>query len=531
MRLRSSDGSERAQDRVFKKLVPMLASASVWQAAGIEPGMGYEAFREGVRPVTYDDLAPEIDRMKRGEADVLWPGTCHLYAQSPGRSSGSAKTVPVTEPMLRHFRSSGLDSFLWYSARAKSRAVFRGRHLFLGGSTALSPIPDCEPFESYTGDASAIAALNLPGWVEQGFFEPGSEIAQIADWKSKIAAITERTADADISLLAGIPVWVLLLAESLLARGSRGGGRAANLQQIWPNLQCYMHGGAPVAPYHDELRAMLGPTVNFHEVYEASEGFIAAQDADSAAGLRLMADAGIFFEFLPMSEYDERRIRSLGPKFVPLSGVKAGVDYALALTTPAGLARYVIGDVVRFLSTKPPRITYVGQTDLRLNAFDEQVTEREITDALIAVCTRNSWYIVNFHVAPFYSPSTASQDRGRHEWWVELKAGTLITPTGPIMAPELDAELKRLNPLYASKRARGSIEAPFVRLVMPGRLRALDALPRHLGRQPQDASVPQRQGHRRRARRRAPVCKRLGTAGTARCYYSGNLRQAGFWVA
>ena len=329
MRLRPTDGAEKEQDRVFKKLVPKLASASVWQAAGIEAGMGYDAFREGVRPVTYDDLAPEIDRMKRGEADVLWPGTCHLYAQSPGRNHGEAKTVPVTEPMLRHFRNSGLDSFLWYSARAKSRAVFRGRHLFLGGSTSLAPIPDCEPFEAYTGDVSAIAALNLPGWVEQGFFEPGSEIAQIADWKAKIAAITERTADADISLLAGIPVWVLLLAGSLLARGARGGGRASNLQQIWPNLQCYMHGGVPVTPYYDELRAMLGPTVNFHEVYEASEGYIAAQDADSAAGLRMMADAGIFFEFLPMSDYDESRIRSLGPKFVPISGVKAGVDYAL----------------------------------------------------------------------------------------------------------------------------------------------------------------------------------------------------------
>ena len=231
---------------------------------------------------------------------------------------------------------------------------------------------------------SAIAALNLPGWLERSYFEPGAEIAQIADWKAKIEAITERTAAADITLLSGMPVWVLVLADSLLARGA-GGRRASNLQQMWPRLQCYMHGGAPVTPYQDELRVMLGPTVGFHEVYVASEGYIAEQVSDSAAGLRLMADAGIFFEFLPMSEFDEPRLRSLGPKMIPLSGVRTGVDYALVLTTPGGLARYVIGDVVRFLSTKPPRIAYVGRTGLRLNAFDEQVTEKEITDALVAV--------------------------------------------------------------------------------------------------------------------------------------------------
>ena len=134
--------ADKEQERVFKGLIPKLARAGVWESAGIEPRTDYDGFREKVRPGTYDDFAPEIDRMKRGEADVLWPGTCHLYVQSPGKNSGSPKTVPVTEPMLRHFRRCGLDSFLWYCARSRNRAVFRGRHLFLGGSTALSPMPE-----------------------------------------------------------------------------------------------------------------------------------------------------------------------------------------------------------------------------------------------------------------------------------------------------------------------------------------------------------------------------------------------------
>jgi hypothetical protein len=258
-----------------------------------------------------------------------------------------------------------------------------------------------------------------------------------------------------------------LVAEALLADGD-GGKPRANLQEIWPHLECFVHGGVPVAPFHDQLRRMLGPNVNFHEVYPASEAFIAAQDADASAGLRLIADAGVFFEFVPMAAFEEAKVSELGSRAVPASGVRTGVDYALVLTTPAGLARYVVGDVVRFLSTEPLRIVHVGRTQLQLSAFGEHVVEKEITDALLAVCRRNGWTIVNFHVAPIFTSSTTGRSRGRHEWWVELKPGTPLTPTGPIIALELDAELKRLNQDYETKRSNGGLEAPFVRLVMPG---------------------------------------------------------------
>ena len=148
--------------------------------------------------------------------------------------------------------------------------------------------------------------------------------------------------------------------------------------------------------------------------------------------------------------------------------MKTGVDYALLLTTPAGLARYVIGDVVRFVSTEPPRLVYVGRTNLLLNAFGEQVIERDVTDALRVVCARHNWRAVNFHVAPLAGNSLAGQDRRRHEWWIELQAGTVATPIGPQLAVELDTELQRLNADYAARRKGGAMEGPFVRLVMPG---------------------------------------------------------------
>jgi hypothetical protein len=462
MRLRSRGAAERGQRDAFAHLMRNLSAGSRWWDAGIVPSIPYESFRKLVPLSTHGSLAPQVERMKKGEPDVLWPGTCQIYVSTSGTSTGTPRHLPVTEAMLHHFKAAYLDSLLWYVNRAGGASVFRGRHMALGGTVGLSRIRESEPFEAYLGELSAIAALNVPAWAERAYSEPGPEIANIADWQEKIAAVAGRAPGLDISLLSGIPRWVLTLVESMRARG------VPALRGAWPRLECFMHGGVPLGPFHDELRAGLGAGVNFHEIYVAAEGFVAAQDAEAADGLRLMAASGVFFEFLPMSEYEEDRIEALGQKAVPLSGVRTGVDYALVMTTPAGLARFVPGDVIRFVSTEPARIVVVGRTDLRLCTFGENVSEKDVTDALVSLCRRNGWNIVNFHVAPLFNDPTLRTMRGRHEWWVELRAGTALTPTGPIMAPELDAELMRLNPDYASKRKAGTLDSPYVRLVMPG---------------------------------------------------------------
>ncbi len=468
-RLQDGRDAVPAQERTLASLCARLAATAYGRIHGIESGMTYADFQARVPLQTYEGLLPFIDRMKTGEADVLWPGRCSFYAVSSGTTAGRTKYLPITDGMLAHFRKAGLDSLLYYTARVGHAGVFRGKHLFLGGSTTLSRLEECKAVPAFAGDLSGITALNLPGWVEKHLYEPGQDIAQIADWPAKIQAIAERTWNRDITLLAGIPSWVLILAEAVKARAAAGSGREfANLQEVWPNLECLIHGGVPVGPFVEELRAHIGPTIHFHEVYPASEGFIATQDAAASLGLRLMTDAGLFFEFLPFKDYQPGNLPHLGRQTVPLAGVRAGVDYVLVLSTPAGLTRYVIGDVVRFVSTDIPRIVYVGRTALQLSAFGEHVIEKELTDALIAVCQRHDWTIVNFHVAPLFSDSSIGQRRGRHQWWIELKPNTVETPTGPVLAIELDAELKRLNDDYEAKRNGGGLEPPDVKLVMPG---------------------------------------------------------------
>jgi hypothetical protein len=207
--------------------------------------------------------------------------------------------------------------------------------------------------------------------------------------------------------------------------------------------------------------------VAFHEVYFAAEAFIAVQDGHSGAGLRLLGDNGLFFEFLPLADYNETLPLSLGAKALSLQEVRVEEDYVLLVTTPAGLCRYVLGDIVRFVSLEPPRILCVGRPKMRLSAFDENVIERDLTDALVAVCQHHNWTITNFHVAPLFNNTLTGGLRGRHEWWVELKPGTAETPTGPILAQDLDVDLQARNSTYALRR-KTTLEAPVVRLVMPG---------------------------------------------------------------
>lgn len=466
LRLRR-DGSARAQRATFRRLVRRLGATSFWREAGLRPGMAYEEFRTRVVPTRYADVRPAIERMQHGEADVLWPGQCTFFATTSG-TTGTPKILPMTTEMLMHLRSGCRDAVLYYMARTGHVGVLRGRHLFLTGSTALSPIEPSGSHQAFVGEWPALAELNLPRWAESTLFEPGREVAGMPDGQPKVEATIARTANKDISLVAGIPGWMLYFAEAMRARQAEIRQPIENLEALWPNLECYVHGGAAIGPHAAELREALGPSVVFHEVYAGTEGFYAAQDTVAAGELRVMANLGLLFEFLPLDDFDEERLGAVAAKVLGLDEVKRGVDYVVLLTTPGGLVRYIVGDIVRFTSLEPPRVTWVGRTGLQLSAFGERVIERDITDVLLSVCQRHRWNIVNFHVAPLFGANLTGQTRGRHEWWIELKPGTIETPTGPQMASELDLELQRVNRSYAERRNAGRIEPPTVRLVMPG---------------------------------------------------------------
>ncbi|WP_158277531.1 GH3 auxin-responsive promoter family protein [Opitutus sp. ER46] len=462
-RLALPDYQRRAQAEAFATLMAGFGGTSFGAVCGLDRSTTYREFRTRVAPRTYEDLAPWIERMKAGEPDVLWRGRCSLYAVSSGTTHGPTKYLPVTPAMLRHFRHAGLDSLGFYARRAGSGSVFAGRQLFLGGSTQLAQISGTGNFAAWAGDLSGITAQNLPGWAERFLYEPGRDIAQIADWPAKLAAIGQRTATRDVRLLAGIPSWILIFAEVMRQTTGRD-----TLRSIWPNLECLVHGGVPIGPFVSELRAALGPEVRFHEVYPASEGFIAAQDLEPEAGLRLLVDAGLFFEFVPLAELQTSGPAGVGAAVVPLEDVVTGVDYALLLTTPGGLCRYLIGDVVRFVSTQPARLVYAGRTALQLSAFGEHVIEKDLTDALTRVMTRIGACVANFHVAPLFANAAAGVRRGRHEWWVELKSEPKEGASCEQLAAELDHELQRANDDYLAKRQGGGLDGPVVRLVPAG---------------------------------------------------------------
>jgi len=467
-RLRRRDPGHAAQQRIYRRLVSRLAATSAGREAGIEAGMHPSVFRARVPLRTYEAFSPYIDRMRRGERDVLWPGSCSFFAISSGTAAGRQRHLPVTEDMLAHFRSASLQSLLQYTARAGHTGIFLGRHLLLGCPATLVPIGEAQPQACFAGDLCGIAAVNFPGWAEKHYFEPGIEIACMEDWQARLAAIAQRTLRRDITLLASTPFWALPLADAVRTLAARGKATAMHLKAVWPNLECFVHGGAPLAPFGTQLRDALGEGVEFHEVYPASEGFIAAQDSEAVHGMRLLTASGLYFEFLAMDDFHAGALQDLGGRAVPLEGVRAGVDYALVLTTPAGLSRYLVGDVVRFISTDVPRLIVVGRTDLQLNAFGERVMERDVNDVLLAVCQRHGWSAAGFHVAPHFSSRLTGQPRGSHEWWIELKVPTIETPTANVIGPELDAELARISPAYAARRRAQQIEAPSVRLVMPG---------------------------------------------------------------
>jgi hypothetical protein len=463
-RRRRCPHGRKEQEQAFRDLTATLAPTVHGRRVGLEAGMSYRDFSARIPVKAYEGFAPDIERMKRGESDILHPGRCPAFAVSSGTTAGPSKWLPVNQALLAHFRQAGLDALGFHVLRSGRDTVFRGRHLFLGGSTTLQTLPNAGPPIHY-GDLSGLTAMNLPPWVDRLLYEPGREIARMGDWPAKLDAIARRTRNRDIRLVAGIPSWLLVLAARMGRQCAEEDGLIpGSLKEIWPNLECVVHGGVPLGPFAEELRQACGPGVRFQEVYPASEGFIAAQDAEPEAGLRLLTRHSVFFEFLPLAEFDEARPN--GQRAVPLAGVRPGTDYVLLLTTPAGLVRYIIGDIVRFTGTTPPRLVYAGRTRLQLSAFGEHVIEKELTDAVVAVGAEHRLAVADFHVAPLFPDAGAGRPVGRHEWWLELRSAPAVGADQ--LAPDLDRALALRNDDYAAKRAGGGMDAPLVHLVPPG---------------------------------------------------------------
>lgn len=462
-RLKSTGRGIAAQQKIFHELMRQFSSTEFGRAHGLSRDTSYAQFRESVPPRLYGYFEPLIYRMFAGEAGILLGERCQFFVETANTTGDRSKLLPVPEAMLQHYRSGLRDALYLYAARAGHNGVFLGRHLHTGASTALA-----EEHGSYSTSLDGILTLCLSPWVEANLHSPPSSISSLPEGPEKLQLTSQFMLGKDVTLVGGTPAGVYALSRVAREAASSGKRRMTTLQAMWPNLECFFFTGAPLGLYTEVLRDALGPNVNFHEMYSAAEGIFAAQDNKNSSALRLLVDAGLFFEFLPLRDFHEEILEKVGALCLPLEGVEAGVDYVLVLTTPAGLCRYVPGDIVRFFSLSPPRLQFVGRTELHLNFFGERVTERELIDSLLAVCRQYGWQPVCFHVAPYHHRSAAGRTISSHEWWLEFRTHTAKTPTANVIAPALDEELSRRNVDYAAKRANHTIELPVIRLVVPG---------------------------------------------------------------
>lgn len=476
-RLQQKRRATRMQAQTLPRLVRQLAHTERGQQLGITADMSAAAWRQNVPLSTHRELAPWVEKTKAGQANQLWPGTCDCFAATAGTVTGQPRLVPVTREMQAAYGRSCRDAILHATARAGTVHALLRRVLLLAGNVPTNELE--EHHHSAVADLGTLAAVQHPEWISQYYYEPSSRIALRTDWDDYVRRILKRLRKEKLSMIAGHPQWLLDFTRQITRELAKGKLRYTSLRSIWPSLRVVGITGDFMVTIHRQLRRAAGEGVMLHEVFAMAEGLVAAQGPGAIPGLRLLAESGMYFEFLPLEDYARSDLAERGVKAVPLNLVQNNRDYLLVMTTPAGLVRHLPGDVVRFTSVTPPRILPMGQVELRLNSFGENVLPRDAVTLLHEICRHHNWTITQFHVAPLIKRSELGQNHGCHEWWIELQPGTVITPTGPVIAQKIDRSMSEHLPSYRNRRDNGNLRMPVVRLVMPG---AFEHWLRHTGK-------------------------------------------------
>lgn len=391
----------------------------------------YQKFQERVPLSSYEDIEADILRMRDGAKDVVWPGEIKWFAKSSGTTSSKSKFIPVSPESIEdcHFKG-GKDLLSLYCMNHPDTNLFSGMNLRLGGSTFQDKSQN-----SVYGDVSAIIIENLPFWVEMRS-TPNNRISLMSEWESKIDAIAKTSVKEDVRSLAGVPSWMLVLLHRILEKTG-----SSNLHEVWPNLELYMHGGVSFAPYRKHYEEIMGQSINYMETYNASEGFFGIQDQSDRQELLLMLDYGIFYEFIPMEEFNGTDSRT-----IPLSEVELDQNYALVISSNAGLWRYLIGDTVRFTSLSPYRVVISGRTKHFINVFGEEVIIENAEQALEKACEETGATVLEYTVAPQFMEGKKS---GAHEWMIEFER----RPESLARFRDiLDEHLQAINSDYEAKR-------------------------------------------------------------------------------
>jgi len=402
----------------------------------------YTTFSERIPVSSYEDLEPLIELTRKGEQNVFWHSNIKWFAKSSGTTNAKSKFIPVSSESLEncHYKASK-DLLCLYLNNNENSQLFTGKSLRLGGSKQLY-----EDNNTFFGDLSAILIDNMPIWAEFSS-TPSSKISLMGDWETKLPAIISETINENVTSLAGVPSWMLVLLQKALETTGK-----SNLLELWPNAEVYFHGGVNFDPYKEQYKKLFPKeSFKYYEIYNASEGFFAIQDQNDSNELLLMLDYGIFYEFIPMDTFG-----TLNQHIIRLNQVELNKNYALVITTNSGLWRYLIGDTIRFTSLKPYRIKVTGRTKHHINVFGEELMVENTDAAITKTCKEFNCEITDYTVAPIFM---TDKKKGAHEWIIEFKTKPDNIEN---FRKALDENLQNINSDYEAKRYNNMTLNPLV---------------------------------------------------------------------
>lgn len=438
-----------AQREVLQDLVTSAQYTEFGRKYNFSNLFNVKDFKNAVPIHEYNDLKPYIERIMQGEQNILWNTPIYWFAKSSGTTSDKSKFIPISDESLQdcHYKASKDVLSLYYHFNPDS-ALLTGKGLVIGGSHTINPMNK----EAQYGDLSAVLLQNSPFW-GHWIRTPDLSIALMDEWETKIEKLAEITSKENVTSISGVPTWTLVLCRRILELTGK-----ATIGEVWPSLELYMHGGVSFVPYREQFNKLIGKPIHYLEMYNASEGFFAAQDVPGQDGMLLFSDHGIFYEFMPLSEQGKSH-----PETIGLQDVETGINYAPVISTNGGLWRYMLGDTIQFTSLKPFKIKVSGRLKHYMNAFGEEVIV-DNTDKAIAIASEKTGAIVNdYTAAPVYFSEGSN---GAHEWLIEFDREPADLEKFTV---ELDSGLKSINSDYEAKRYRDiALRLPVVHALRKG---------------------------------------------------------------
>jgi hypothetical protein len=438
-----------AQLEVFQDLITSGQYTEIGRKYSFNNIFTPQQFKHEVPIHEYEDMKPYIERIMEGEQNLLWNTPVNWFAKSSGTTSDKSKFIPMTEESLQesHFQGAKDVIALYYHAFPDSD-LLTGKGLVIGGSHQVCKINE----ESQYGDLSAVLMQNTPFW-GHWLRTPELSIALLDEWEEKIEKLAASTIGENVTSISGVPTWTLILIKRILEITGK-----QNLKEVWPNLELYIHGGVSFTPYKEQFKKLIGGSINYVDLYNASEGFFAAQDKSAEEGMLLFLQHGIFYEFLPLEEYGKEKPQTIG-----LDAVELDKNYAIVISTSGGLWRYLVGDTVKFVSKYPFRIKVSGRVKHFINAFGEEVIVDNSDRAVAAACEKTGAIVNDYTAAPIYF---SDEGNGGHEWLIEFEKEPADLG---LFTFELDSALKNANSDYEAKRHKDiALRMPVVRNLSKG---------------------------------------------------------------